>query len=734
MKKYLLTLISILVLTVFAIEANAQCTVVIGQPAQLTAAISGNGGAYCLNADVTFTVTVAGGTPPYTVTYGSTVLTAAPFEFTFPLTENTVIDEADIIVVDAHECNVSITGSVEFTVENLPPSVTCATPRNLEGCGTEAITGPAFSTTLTLSSLEVFTNSTNNGLATDDCGIQKVEYQDVLGEGTCPLTVTRTWKITDNSGNYTTCNQTITVDDTQAPAITEVTNDDLVINCDEDDITEQINAWLANQAGATASDGCGTVNWSHNYTALTPSCGSTGTATVTFTATDVCLNVSSFTANITVQDIVAPFITMEAEDETVDCNGTGNVNDLLTWLNNNGGATATDNCGTVTWSYFPSQPAISDECGATGSVEVTFRATDACGLYSETTATFTVRDNTKPEIDITNKHDLTIECADNTMNEQITAWLNNHAGATATDACSNNTITWSHNYSDLSFSNGCGNTGEMTVTFTATDNCQNSETTTAKIIIRDQTPPTITIAASDKIVECNGLGNVSELNAWLTSNGGASASDLCGNVTWSNNAGSLSDLCGATGAVTVTFTATDECNNLATTTATFTIVDNTPPAITCPENILVQAAAGATTTPVTVPLPQISETCGGYTYSNDFNNTENASGNYLLGVTTVTYTVADDCGKTNTCSFTVTVQQLPAFTTEFEDVQCFEGSDGWIKITPNSGTAPFRYSIDNGATYTEPSSDPYYQFNGLSAGTYKIRIKDANDYETPYCD
>lgn len=732
MKKYLLTLISILVLTVFAIEANAQCTVTIGQPEQLTAQISG-GGVYCLNADVTFTVTVAGGTAPYSVTYGSETRTAAPFTFTFELTANTTIDEVDIFVTDAHECTSLTTGSAIFTIENVPPAVTCATTRNLEGCGTDAITGPAFSTTLALSSLAEFTNTVNNGTAEDDCGIQKVEYQDVLGEGTCPLTVTRTWKITDNSGNYSTCDQTITVDDTQAPAITEAANDDLIIECDEDDITDQINTWLVNHAGATATDACGTVNWSHDYTGLSNGCGSTGTATVTFKAEDVCLNASTFTATITVRDIEAPEITAVAQNKTVECNGSGNVSDLENWLEIHGGAVATDNCGDVTWSYTPAVPVILDQCGETGYVDVTFRATDECSLFSETTARFTIEDKTKPVIDITDMDDLTIECGDVTMNAKIDAWLADHAGATATDACSGNTITWTHNYTDLSFSNDCGNTGEMTVTFTATDDCDNFETTTAKIIISDQTPPIITTHASDKTVECDGSGNVSEFNAWLASNGGAVAEDLCGIVSWSNNAGNLSDLCGATGAATVTFTATDDCNNTAETTATFTIVDTTPPSITCPGNIVAEAAAGTTSTAVTVPLPDVDDTCGDVTYTNDYTDEENASGTYPLGVTTVTYTVTDDCGKTNTCQFTVTVRQLPAFTTDYEDVQCFQGSDGWIKITPNSGTAPYRYSIDNGTTYTAPSFEPYYIFENLPADTYKIRIKDANDFETPYC-
>ncbi len=734
MKKYLLTLISIMVLTVFSIEANAQCTVVIGQPQQLTAVISGADGAYCLNAEVAFTVTVAGGTAPYTVTYGTTTLNAPPFAFTFQLTENTVIDLNDIVVTDAHECTVNITGSVLYTIEDVPPLLTCANVRIIEGCGTNAITGPSFSTTLALSTIEEFTNSINSGIATDDCGIAKVEYQDVMGTSTCPLIVTRTWTITDNSGNKATCIQTIEVDDTVSPAISDINLSNLTLSCDATDISEQITAWLNNHAGATATDECEVVNWSHDFTELIPGCGSTGTATVTFTASDACLNTSVVSANITVQDITVPTITTEASNAIVECDGEGNDAALSAWLANHGGATAIDNCGDIVWSYSPSILEISDDCGATGHVEVTFRATDECSLYSETTAIFTIIDVTKPVINNTNKLDLTIECADATMDTQIHDWLFNHAGATATDACSGDNINWTNNFTELSFSNGCGNGGEMTVTFTATDDCNNYETTTAKIIIRDQTPPSITTQASNKTVECNGLGNVNELNAWLGSNGGATATDLCGNVTWSNNASALSDLCGATGAVTVTFTATDECGNESATSATFTIVDTTPPTIYCPESILVQAVAGTTSTPVIVPLPQINETCGNYTYSNNFNNSQNASGTYPLGVTTVTYTVIDDCDNSNTCSFTVTVEQLPAFTTEYEDVQCFEGSDGWIKITPNSGTAPFRYSIDNGTNYTAPSSELYYQFNGLPAGTYKIRIKDANDYETPLCD
>ena len=152
---------------------------------------------------------------------------------------------------------------------------------------------------------------------------------------------------------------------------------------------------------------------------------------------------------------------------------------------------------------------------------------------------------------------MTVECDGNGNQQELQAWLDNNGGATATDICGG--VTWSSDYSGLS--DDCGATGEATVTFTATDDCGNSSTATATFIIEDTTPPTIT-TASDLTVECDGNGNQQELQAWLDNNGGATATDICGGVTWSSDYSGLSDDCGATGEATVTFTATDDCGCL----------------------------------------------------------------------------------------------------------------------------------------------------------------------------
>jgi hypothetical protein len=56
-------------------------------------------------------------------------------------------------------------------------------------------------------------------------------------------------------------------------------------------------------------------------------------------------------------------------------------------------------------------------------------------------------------------------------------------------------------------------------------------------------------------------------------------------------------------------------------------------------------------------------------------------------------------------------------------------NDGNINIIPTRGTAPFMYSINGGITYV-PGPDAGYGFQGLAAGTYKLRLKDANGCES----
>ena len=119
----------------------------------------------------------------------------------------------------------------------------------------------------------------------------------------------------------------------------------------------------------------------YTVSAENTACGATGTVVVTFTATDNCGLFSVTTAAITVEDTTEPTIDITAADQTVECDGAGNIAELTAWIDSQGGAVATDECSEVVWTN--DHTTLSDDCGATGSTTVIFTATDDCGNASQ---------------------------------------------------------------------------------------------------------------------------------------------------------------------------------------------------------------------------------------------------------------------------------------------------------------------------------------------------------------
>ena len=264
------------------------------------------------------------------------------------------------------------------------------------------------------------------------------------------------------------------------------------------------------------------------------------------------------------------------------------------------GGDATDNCGIDESTFRLLSETSSGSCPIT--VTRVYEVQDSCGNTATCTQLVTVNDLINPTI-AGCPSDLILECGTNYAT-LIDDWINNAETSilnNSNDNCTSN-LTVDNDYDDTLPTVICTEDGDgLIVTFTVTDACGNLDQCAAKIVIRDITPPVVT-DASDQVVECDGAGNTAQLNAWLNSNGGASANDDCSAVTWTNNFDELSDLCGATGSATITFTATDVCGNSSTTTATFTIQDTTDPVFDgVPSDITVEcdnvpAAASPTAT------------------------------------------------------------------------------------------------------------------------------------------
>ncbi len=654
-------------------------------------------GHYIGNPQPDITYTVDGGTP---TAWTGSIANLYKGAHTIALTATSVAGTANcnftVTIVD-NEKPVISTQAIDMTVE-------------CNGAGnTEA--------------LNAWLNNHGSAVATDNCDTElswSNNFSTLSDECGATGSATVIFTATDDDGNASSSIATFTIVDTTNPTITAASNS--TVECDGHGNTAALNAWLDNHGGATASDDCSGVTWSNNFTGLSDLCGATGAATVKFTATDACGNASSSTATFTIVDTTNPTITA-ASNSTVECDGHGNTAALNAWLDNHGGATASDDCSGVTWSN--NFTGLSDLCGATGAATVKFTATDACGNASSSTATFTIVDTTNPTI--TAASNSTVECDGHGNTAALNAWLDNHGGATASDDCSG--VTWSNNFTGLS--DLCGATGAATVKFTATDACGNASSSTATFTIVDTTNPTIT-AASNSTVECDGHGNTAALNAWLDNHGGATASDDCSGVTWSNNFTGLSDLCGATGAATVKFTATDACGNASSSTATFTIVDTTNPTITAASNSTVECDGHGNTAALNAWLDNhggatASDDCSGVTWSNNFTGLSDLCG--ATGAATVKFTATDACGNasSSTATFTIVDTTNPTITA---------ASNSTVECDGHGNTAALNAWLDNhgGATASDDCSGVTWSnnFTGLSdlcgatgAATVKFTATDA---------
>ena len=307
-------------------------------------------------------------------------------------------------------------------------------------------------------------------------GSGSASYTDQVN-GTCPTIITRTWTV-DGSDPVVSDIQIITITDETDPVITSPAQNLSNIDCASR--TTAFNSWLTGHANATATD-CNNITWSNNYNqSPIPICN---TVTILFTATDSCGNFATTQGSFTTVDNTAPTFS-GATNTTVECNTNGSdLTAFNNWLNSPSGVT--DNCDSSPAITHTVQGTLTRGCNNT--VTADFTATDSCGQSTSSPATFTISDTQAPFIN-TQASPSFAECTTNgadvtTFND----WVTSHGGASAVDACNGNTLTWTP-LSVAAPSNKCNTT--VNVTFTVTDPCGKSNSTSSSFNFRDIFAPT----------------------------------------------------------------------------------------------------------------------------------------------------------------------------------------------------------------------------------------------------
>ncbi|MBK9983112.1 MAG: HYR domain-containing protein [Saprospiraceae bacterium] len=283
---------------------------------------------------------------------------------------------AIVTVTETDACNNVNSVSYNTSIDNTSPLITlCAVTRTIEGCNTGVITSPPFSAGTAASTELVFESAPNNGNTSDNCGISSVTYSDVAS-GSCPIVVTRTWKISDACGNTSTCNQIINVNDTTSPIITFCPGSSTV-NCG---VTPVFGT-------PTAMDACDlSVSITPADVTIQGLCPGQYSIVRTWTAVDDCNNSATCSAMISVQDNTPPQIHCPS-DLVLTCDAGQNYVALINaWIAT---ATATDACDanvTITNNY---DGMTVPDFSCQGGMVITFTAADDCGNTSTCSATVT---------------------------------------------------------------------------------------------------------------------------------------------------------------------------------------------------------------------------------------------------------------------------------------------------------------------------------------------------------
>ncbi|MCX6225752.1 MAG: hypothetical protein NTV01_13545, partial [Bacteroidia bacterium] len=244
--------------------------------------------------------------------------------------------------------------------------------------------------------------------------------------------------------------------------------------------TVEVTAAQFTAAGGAATDNCGVTYYAYKDVAS----GACPIVVIrTWTVKDAKGNTITCDQTIKIADTTVPVITAPAATLQIECNNPNAAALITAWLAT---ATATDNCdGTV--AVTNNYTTIAMTCN--NEITVSFNAKDACLNAAVTkTAKIKIIDTTKPVITVPPAA-LTMECFNAAT---VAAWA---ATASALDACAG-AVTVTPTYTTPTVN--CDQT--VTVTFTATDGCSNTETAAKDFTIKHVTAPVVPAHGSSTVI------------------------------------------------------------------------------------------------------------------------------------------------------------------------------------------------------------------------------------------
>ena len=428
----------------------------------------------------------------------------------------------------------------------------------------------------------------------DNCDVQlSIESSINTVSVNCTTFITYTWTATDNCGNSISSDVVVSIVDTIAPFFTSVPAN-MQYSCETDFVP----------GVATAGDLCSDVVTVSVSQSVTPGdCPQEYIIVYTYTAMDNCGNMATANSSTTIFDNQAPVWGTNQSVYTYEC--TQNV-PVIT-------PSATDNCGTVSYSY------IDTETGGPCVVLCTrvWTAVDQCGNASTFTQLINILDTTAPVI---------------TADQDIFKPCDNYIGIfiSVTDNCNQWTVT----YTDLPISGGCQ--GRVQRSYVVTDACGNTSSFVQIINLTDFVLPTV-VGVDDFIVQCD--EDYSVPLPIFSDNCDAVLAIQSSVVTTGGGCATF---------VTYTWTATDNCGNSVSSNVVVTITDTDAPYFFV-EGYEITVDCNST---IEIPTPIAFDLCDEDVQVVESNSTTPGTCNNEWTEVT-TFTAVDDCGNNSYISYIV---------------------------------------------------------------------------------
>lgn len=480
-------------------------------------------------------------------------------------------------------------------------------------------------------------------------------------------TTTVTYTVEDQSGNTTSCDFSVTVNDDEPPVITCAFNPDTVVTTSGDGILGDCFYTVGTEFDASATDNCQVDSvWNDltNSASLSGVDLGLGSHTIVWYAVDIYNNIDSCEITIEVEDDELPNPGCPGNLLFSNASGCGDVYQI--------GINAFDNCqldtSTFAITFNRNDANVAnplDNHVANGSVlmnlpvgvtQVTYYIEDVNDNANSCTFTIGVTvGDPSAGVTLTCQTAIDVYLDPNGEYEFIEDDLLN----TINGFCEPRVTTITPAVVD------CEDRPSLTVQLKVEDFGGRIDSCTTLVTILDTIPPVALCQDTTVYLDAQGFVGI---DSSFINDGSSDNADLCGlTMALSETAFDCDDV----GGNSVILTVTDVFNNSSTCESTVTVLDTIPPTIECVGNQAQfndQGDCGAIVSGLALVIA--NDNCAIDTIEYEITGATQASGGddasgefFSVGTSTVTYTVTDVNGNESTCDFEVVVSdnEVPEF-------------------------------------------------------------------------